>query len=71
MPETTFSISALHTQDDADAVMFALQDLPCVNQADVKLPERLAWVAHTAMLSADDIVAALLDAGYEAHPQQV
>lgn len=68
MPETVFSIPGLLTQDDADAVMFELQDLPCVNQAAVDLPERRAWVAHTAMISADDIAAALQEAGYEAHP---
>ena len=66
MPETTFHIPTLHTQEDADAVMFELQDLPCVNQADVHLAERTAWVSHTAMISADDIAAKLRDAGYEA-----
>ena len=43
------------TQADADAVMFELQDLPCVSQADVNLAEHSAWVSHTAMISADDI----------------
>jgi copper chaperone CopZ len=66
MPETTFHIPTLLTQDDADAVMFELQDLPCVNQADVHLAERTAWVSHTAMISADDIAAKLQEAGYEA-----
>lgn len=66
MPETCFTIPALHTQEDAEAVMFELQDLPCVNQAEVDLAQRRAWVSHTAMLSADDIATALLEAGYEA-----
>ena len=69
MPDTTFHIPALHTQDDADAVMFELQDLPCVNQADVNLTQRTAWVSHTAMISASDIAAALAEAGYEAQVQ--
>lgn len=69
MPDTTFHIPALHTQEDADAVMFELQDLPCVNQADVHLAGRTAWVSHTAMISADDIAAKLQEAGYEAHAQ--
>jgi copper chaperone CopZ len=69
MPETTFDIPGLLSQDDADAVMFELQDLPCVNQADVDLKGRLAWVSHTAMIAAEDIAAALLEAGYEAHPR--
>ncbi|MCV2350551.1 heavy-metal-associated domain-containing protein [Paucibacter sp. Y2R2-4] len=65
MPETIFEIPSLQSQDDADTVMFELQDLPCVNQADVDLAKRLAWVSHTAMISADDIAAALAEAGYE------
>ena len=69
MSETVFNIPTLLTQDDADAVMFELQDLPCVNQADVDLPKRQAWVSHTAMISAEDIAAALLEAGYEALAQ--
>lgn len=69
MPETTFHIPALHTQEDADAVMFELQDLPCVNQADVHLADRTAWVSHTNMISADDIAAKLQEAGYEAQVQ--
>jgi copper chaperone CopZ len=68
MPETTFTLPAMLTQDDADAVMFELQDLPCVNQADVDLPKHQAWVSHTPMLSPDDIAARLQEAGYEAIP---
>lgn len=68
MPETTFHIPTLQTQDDADAVMFELQDLPCVNQADVNLAKHTAWVSHTAMISADDIAAKLQEAGFEAQP---
>ncbi|MDP2262329.1 MAG: heavy metal-associated domain-containing protein [Hydrogenophaga sp.] len=66
MPETTFHIPMLRTPDDADAVMFELQDLPCVNQADVNLAEQTAWVSHTRMIAPEDIAAALLEAGYEA-----
>lgn len=66
MPETRFHITALKSQDDADAVMFELQDLPCVSQADVDLPAQTAWVSHTGMIAAEDIAAALAEAGYEA-----
>jgi copper chaperone CopZ len=66
MPDTTFHIPTLHTQDDADAVMFELQDLPCVHQADVNLAQRTAWVSHSTMIAPDDIAAALAEAGYEA-----
>jgi copper chaperone CopZ len=68
MPETWFLVPGLLTQDDADAVMFELQDLPCVNQADVDLALRRAWVSHTAMIAPEDIAAALLEAGYETSP---
>lgn len=66
MPETTFHIPAMADQDAADAVMFELQDLPCVHQADVNLPERSAWVSHSTMIAAEDIAAALAEAGYDA-----
>ena len=68
MPDTTFHIPAMHTQADADAVMFELQDLPCVNQAGVDLPLQQAWVSHTTMISAEDIAAKLREAGFEAEP---
>lgn len=65
MPETTFFIPALRGQDDSDAVMFELQDLPCVHQADVDLGAQTAWVSHSSMISADDIAVKLQEAGYE------
>ena len=55
------------TPDDADAVMFALQDLPCVGQIDVDLARRQVTVEHTAMMAPEDLAAALGAAGYEAH----
>ena len=65
MPETTFLIPALRTQADADAVMFELQDLPCVHQADVDLAAQTAWVSHSGMISAEDIAVKLQAAGYD------
>lgn len=47
MPESNFEIAQLVTQEDADAVMFELQDLPCVHQAEVDLVKGRAWVSHT------------------------
>lgn len=66
MPETTFHIPAMADQDAADAVMFELQDLPCVHQADVNLAEQTAWVSHSTMIAPEDIAAALAEAGFEA-----
>ena len=51
--------------------MFELQDLPCVNRAEVDLQAQRAWVDHTALNSVDDIAAALQEAGYEAQPLAV
>jgi copper chaperone CopZ len=64
MPESIFEIEQLVTPDDAEAVMIELQDLPCVNQADVDLSKRQAWVSHTSMISPEDIATALENAGY-------
>lgn len=67
MPESTFHIPTLRTADDANAVMFELQDLPCVHQADVNLAEQTVWVSHSAMIAPEDMAAALREAGHEAH----
>lgn len=64
MPETVFSIPTLLTQDDADAVMFELQDLPCIGRADVDLAARQAWVDHSRLIDPQEIAAALEQAGY-------
>lgn len=65
MRETCIHLPTMHTQEGADAVMFELQDLPCVAQADVDLATQTARVSHTAMISPEDILAALAEAGYE------
>jgi copper chaperone CopZ len=66
MIDTHLLIPALQTEDDASAVMFELQDLPCVHEAGVDLAARTARVLHTAMMSPQDIVAKLHDAGIAA-----
>lgn len=65
MIETRLLIPALQTDDDASAVMFELQDLPCVHEAGVDLPARTVWVSHTAMISPEDIAAKLRVAGFD------
>ena len=37
-----------------------------MNQANVNLPERTAWVSHSTMIAAEDIAAALAEAGFDA-----
>jgi len=56
------------TQDDANAVMFELQDLPCIHVADVDLAKRTAWAEHNSFISAEEIAEALAEAG---HPAKV
>jgi copper chaperone CopZ len=66
MPTTHFALPAMVSQNDADAVMFELQDLPCIHVADVNLPERTAWAEHTNFISPEEIATALEEAGYPA-----
>jgi len=65
MPTTTFTLPTLITQADADAVMFELQDLPCISNAGVDLAHHRAWAEHTRMIDPGDIAAALAEAGHE------
>jgi hypothetical protein len=69
VPETVFAIPGLVSTADADAVTFELQDLPCIELAEVHLERRQAWVRHTGMISPEDIAAALEEAGYAAQAQ--
>ena len=66
MPTTTFTLPTLITQADADAVMFELQDLPCISNVGVDLAQHRAWAEHTRMIDPGDIATALAEAGYEA-----
>lgn len=66
MATTHFVIPTMISQEDADAVMFELQDLPCINVADVNLAQRSAWAEHTAFISPEEIATALEEAGYPA-----
>lgn len=66
MATTHFVIPTMTSQSDADAVMFELQDLPCISVADVNLAQRSAWAEHTRFISPEEIAAALEEAGYPA-----
>jgi hypothetical protein len=69
MPTTHFFIPTMTRQEDADAVMFELQDLPCIHVADVSIPQRTAWAEHTNFISPEEITNALAQAGYPATVQ--
>ena len=64
MPTTTFTLPTMVNQGDADAVMFELQDLPCISNAGVDLEQKVAWAEHTRMIDPADIAAALDEAGH-------
>lgn len=64
MPVTTFTLPTLLTQADADAVMFELQDLPCISNAGILLDRQQAWAEHTRMMDPTDIAASLAEAGH-------
>jgi copper chaperone CopZ len=66
MVTTHFAIPTMISQGDADAVMFVLQDLPCIHVADVNLEQRSAWAEHSGFISPEEISAALEEAGYRA-----
>lgn len=64
MPTTTFALPTLTTQADAEAVLFELQDLPCISNAGVDLLQHRAWAEHTRMIDPADMAAALTEAGH-------
>lgn len=64
MPTTTFTLPSMTTQADADAVMFELQDLPCISNAGVRLALQQAWAEHTRMMDPADMAAVLTEAGH-------
>jgi hypothetical protein len=64
MPTTTFLLPSLQTPADAEAVMFELQDLPCISNAGVDLAQQRAWAEHTRMIDPADMAAALAEAGH-------
>ena len=66
MATTHFAIPTMISQEDADAVMFELQDLPCIHVADVNLEQHSAWAEHTGFISPEEIAIALEEAGYPA-----
>ncbi|MCB1956036.1 MAG: ATPase P [Rhodocyclaceae bacterium] len=64
MPTTTFTIRGLRNDDDLRTVMNAIQDLPCISDAEVRMETGVACVEHTTMLGEGDLRAAVEDAGF-------
>ena len=57
-------ITGMQSDDCLRTVMNAIQDLPCINHADVSLATGEATIDHTSMVSEGDIRAAIEDAGF-------
>ncbi len=64
MVTTHLAIPTMISRSDAEAVMFALQDLPCIHVADVNREQRSAWAEHTRFIRPEEIVTALEEAGH-------
>jgi copper chaperone CopZ len=64
MPTTTLIVTGMQSDDCLRTVMNAIQDLPCINHADVSLATGEATIDHTSMVSEGDIRAAIEDAGF-------
>ena len=63
MPTTTLIVTGMQSDDCLRTVMNAIQDLPCINHADVSLATGEATIDHTSMVWEGDIRAANEDAG--------
>jgi copper chaperone CopZ len=66
--ETTLRVQGMNSQEDADRVVFELQDLPCIGVVDVDLAQQTVWVDHTNMISVEELQAAVAEAGFQSEP---
>lgn len=66
--ETTLRVPAMNSQEDADRVVFELQDLPCIGVVDVDLAQQTVWIDHTPMISVEELQAAVAEAGFSSEP---
>jgi len=66
METIIIKISGMQDAHDVRAVANAVQDLPSIGQVEVSLAEGEARIEHGHFVSLDDIVQAIVDAGYEA-----
>lgn len=65
METITIKIAGMKTAEDVRAVANAIQDLPSIGHIEVSLENGEASVEHGRFVSPDDIVQAIVDAGYE------
>lgn len=60
------AISGMKDEECVRAVANAIQDLPSIGQIEVSLERGEASIEHGRFVSHDDILRAIVDAGYEA-----
>jgi len=66
METITISIGGMRDEECVRAVANAIQDLPNIGHIEVSLEKGEASVEHGRFVSPDDILQAIVDAGYDA-----
>ncbi|HQU79540.1 MAG TPA: heavy metal-associated domain-containing protein [Azonexus sp.] len=66
METITIRISGMRDEECVRAVANAIQDLPSIGHIEVSLEKGEASVEHGRFVSPDDILQAIVDAGYDA-----
>ena len=66
METITIRISGMRDEECVRAVANAIQDLPNIGHIEVSLEKGEASVEHGRFVSPDDILQAIVDAGYDA-----
>jgi copper chaperone len=66
METIVITIAGMKDEQCVRAVANAIQDLPSIGAVEVSLADGQARVEHGRFVSPDDIVAAIVDAGYAA-----
>ena len=66
MDTITIKISGMKDEECVRAVANAIQDLPSIGHIEVSLEKGEASVEHGRFVSPDDILQAIVDAGYDA-----
>ena len=66
MDTITIKIGGMQNEECVRAVANAIQDLPNIGHIEVSLEKGEASVEHGRFVSPDDILQAIVDAGYDA-----
>ena len=66
MQSLIFKITGLKDETSVRALANAIQDLPSIGHVEISLEKGVASVEHGRFVSPDDILQAIIDAGFEA-----